>query len=101
EDDGNREAEGALDHRKDVLRETVLGDAADELRPDAVADCKQEHQEDCRLEGLRDRDPDLPDKNAGQEGGGDRSETDAFEGELAEVVPEREREEDRDLRVLL
>ena len=98
--DGDQQAEHALDHREDRLRQAVLGDAADELRPDAVADGEQEHQEDGRLEGLRDRDPDLSDQDAGEQRGGDRPEADALEGELAEVVPDGEREKDRDLRVL-
>ena len=89
-----------MDRREDRLRQAILGDAAHELRPDAVADGEQEHEERKRLEGLRDGDPDLPDQDAGQQGGGDRPQADTLERELAEVVPEAEREEDRDLGVL-
>ena len=95
------QAEHALHHREDRLRQAVLGDAAHELRPDAVADREQEHEERKRLERLVDRDPDLPDHDAGDQSGGHRSEADALVGELAEVVAEAEREKDRDLRVLL
>ena len=41
--DGDHQAEHALDHREERLRQAVLGDAAHELRPDAVADGEQEH----------------------------------------------------------
>ena len=98
--DGDDQAERALDHREERLRQAVLGDAADELRPDAVADREQEHQEDRRLEGLVDGDPDLPDDDTGQQRRRDRPEADALEGELAEVVADRQREKDGDLRVL-
>ena len=64
----------------------VVGDAADELRPDAVADREQEHEEHRRLERLRDGDPDLSDQDTGQERRRDRPQTDALEGELPEVV---------------
>ena len=97
--DGHHQAEQALDHREECLRQAVLGDTAHELRPDAVAHGEQEHEEHGRLERLRDRDPDLTDDDAGQQGGGDRPQPDASEGELAEVVPEGEREEDRDLGI--
>ena len=97
--DGGNQAEHALDHREERLRHAVLGDAAHELRPDAVADGEQEHEERKRLERLVDRDADLPNHHAGDQGGGHRSQADALVGELAEVVAESEREKDRDLRV--
>jgi hypothetical protein len=50
---------------------------------------------------LVDRDPDLPDYDGGDQGGGHRSEPDPLEGELAEVVTDGEREKNRDLRVSL
>jgi hypothetical protein len=42
----------------------------------------------------------MPDDDRGEKRGGHRPQADALEGERAEVVPEGEREEDRDLRVL-
>jgi hypothetical protein len=71
-----------LDRREERLRHAVPGDAAHELRPDGVADGEQEHQEDRRLERLRDGDPDLPDQDAGQERRGDRSQADALDVNL-------------------
>ena len=52
-DDGNREAEHGDDDGEDRLRSTVLGDAAHELRSDAITDGKQEEQ-DHGLEGVLD-----------------------------------------------
>ena len=78
----------------------ILGDTADKLRPDGVADGEEKHQEDGRLEGLRDRDPNLADQDTGQQGRRDRSQANAFVGELAKVIPDAKREEDGDLRVL-
>jgi len=44
---------------------------ADELRPDAVPNSEQKHEEDCRFERLRDRDTHLSDDDAGQQCGSD------------------------------
>ena len=99
--DRDQEAEQALDGREERLRHAVSGDAPHELRPDGVADREQEHQEDRRLQRLRDGDPDLSDQDTGQQRGGDRPQADALEGELAKVVADGKREKDRDLRVLL
>src|SRR4029077_2832951 len=96
----SQQTEHALDHREERLRQSILGHAADELRANGVADGEQEHQEHGRLQWLRNGDPDLSDHDRGQQGGRDRSQTDALKGELPEVVPEGEREKDRDLRVL-
>ena len=98
--DRDDQAEHALDGREERLRQSILRYAAHELRSDAVADGEEEHEEDRRLEGLRDGDPDLSDQDPGQQRRGDRPQADAPELELAEVEPDREREEDRDLRVL-
>src|SRR5262249_61332293 len=85
--------------RKNRLRQAVLGDAADELRPDAVADGEQEDQEEGRLDVWRDRDAELPDHDGGQQGGGNRTQADAAERELAHVVSDTEGEEERDLGI--
>src|SRR4029079_15234969 len=97
----DQEAEQALNGREERLRYAVPPDAANELRPHAVTDGEQEHQEHSRLERLVDRDPDLSDQDAGQEGRSERSQADALEGELAKVVADGKCEEDRDLRALL
>jgi hypothetical protein len=76
--DGGQQAEHALDRRECRLRQTILRDAADELRSDRVADGEQEHQEDGRLQGLGDRDPDLADQDTGEQRGGHRSKSDAL-----------------------
>src|SRR5207248_11606659 len=93
------QAEHALHYREDRLRQAAARNPAHELRPDAVADGEQEHEERKRLERLVDRDADLPNHNGGDKGGGDRSEPDPLEGELAEVVTDGEREKNRDFRV--
>ena len=93
------QAEYALHHREDRLRQAAAGNPAHELRPDGVADGEQEHEERKRLERLVDRDPDLPDHDGGDQGGGHRPEADPLVGELAEVVTEGEREKNRDFRV--
>jgi hypothetical protein len=72
----------------------------DELRADSVADCKEKHEKDSGFEGLRDGDTELSDENAGQQGGGDRSQAYSFERKFAKIVPDGERKKDRDLRVL-
>jgi hypothetical protein len=97
----NQEAQQALDGREERLRHAIPGDAPHELRADGVADGEQEHEEHRRLERLGDGDPDLPDQHAGQERRGDRPQADALEREPAEVIADAEREEDRDLGVLL
>src|SRR5439155_19672245 len=81
------------------LRQAAGGNPAHELRPDGVADGEQEHEERKRLERLVHRDPDLPDHDGGDHGGGHRPEADSLVGELAEVVTEGEREKNRDFRV--
>jgi hypothetical protein len=53
------------------------------------------------LERLVDRDADLPDHHRGNQGGGHGAEADPLVGEFAEVVPEAEREKNRDFGVLL
>src|SRR6185436_15644345 len=61
---------------------------------------EQEHEEDRRLERLRDGDPNLSDQYACQQGGGDCAEADALESELAKEVADGQREKDRQFRVL-
>jgi hypothetical protein len=46
---------------EDRLRQTVLGNASNELRPDGIPNREQEHQKRKRFQRLRDRDPDLTD----------------------------------------
>ena len=52
------------------------------------------------MTGCGDRDADLPDDDRREQGRCHRPETDPLEGEAPEIVPEAEREEDRDLRIL-
>ena len=80
------QAEYALHHREDRLRQAAAGNSPHELRPNGVADGEQEHEERKRLEGLVDRDPDLADHDGGDQSGGYRPEADPLVGELAEVV---------------
>jgi hypothetical protein len=68
--------------------------------PTGIADGEQEHQEDGRLQRLRDRDSDLPDQDTGEQRGRHRSKADALERELAEVIAQTKRQEYRDLGVL-
>src|SRR5439155_2484184 len=60
---------------------------------------RQEYEEEGRVCMRGDGDPVLYDHDGGEQGRGDRPQTDAAEGELADVVPDAEREEDRDFRV--
>ena len=96
---GGSEAEEADHHGKQRLRKSVLRDAAHELRSNAVADGEQEHQEEDRLERTADRDPKLADDHRRDQRRGDRSKTKALVGEGAEVIPERQGQEDGDLRI--
>jgi hypothetical protein len=98
--DGRPQTEHADDDREDRLRQTVLGDTADELRSDAVADRKEEHEEEDRFDVRRDGDADLADQDGGQQRGGDRAQANTADAECADVVADTEREEDRDLRIL-
>ena len=94
---GDRDAATRLnthcDGREERLRQAIPGDAAHELRSDAVADGEQEHQEDRRLERLGDGDAELADQHARQQRRGDGSEADALERELAEVVADAQASE--------
>ena len=69
------------------------------MRSDAVADGEQEHQEEERLERTADRDLELSDDHRGDQGRGHRSEAKTFVGEGAEVIPERQGQEDGDFRI--
>jgi hypothetical protein len=46
---GGEQRREALQDREHDLRDTIAFQAAEELRPDAVADGKQEHQEEHRF----------------------------------------------------
>ena len=88
------------DHsRKQRLRNSILGDAADELRSNPVADGEQEHQEEGRLERTRNRDPELADDHRGNQRRGHRAKTEAFVGERAEIISESQGQEDRNLGI--
>ena len=78
----------------------ILGDTADELRPNGVAHGKEKHEEDRGLQRRRDGDTNLSDENAGQESGGNRPQTNSLERELPEVISKGKSKEDGDLRVL-
>ena len=96
---GGPQAEQADHHGKQRLRKSVLRDAAHELWSNAVADREQEHQEEDRLERTAYRDSKLADDHRCNQRRGHRSQTKTFVGEGAEVVPERQRQEDGDLRI--
>src|SRR4029077_14093148 len=92
--------EHALDRREQRLRNAILGDAAHELRPNRITDGEQKHEKDCRLQRLRDGDPNLSDQNTGEQGGGDRAQADTLERETSKVVSEAKGQENCNLRVL-
>src|SRR5262249_53521881 len=63
-----------------------------------VADGEQKHQEEDRLERSRDCDPDLADDDRADQRRGHGSEAQALVTEGAEVISERQRQEDGDFR---
>ena len=98
-DVGGKQAEHADDRGEQRLRNAVLRDAAHELRTHPVTDGEQEHEEERRLERRRNRNSELPDDHRGDERRGHRAKAEAFVGEGAEVIPESEGQEDRDLGI--
>src|SRR6185436_15817779 len=99
DNDGNSQAQRALDGRKDGLRQTVFGDATHELRADGVADGEQEHEKRKRLERLRNGDSDLPDENAREQRGCDCPQADTLECELSKIISEAERQKNGYFRI--
>ena len=82
------------------LRQTILGDATHELRPDRVADRKQEHEEEERLQRPRDRDAELADDHCRDQRRSHCAKAKPFIGKRPEVVPEGQGNEDGDLGIL-
>jgi len=76
-DIGGAEAERANQHREQRLRYSVLRDAPDELRSNAIADGEKEHQEKRRFQRPRNRNANLADDHGGNERRGDRAKAQA------------------------
>src|SRR5262249_52640068 len=72
----------------------------EELRPDLVAGREQEEVEEHGLDDARDLDAELTNQDAGEEGAHHRPETEAPDLQLADEKAERQREEDRQLRIV-
>jgi len=75
-------------------------EAAEELRSDGVPDREEEQQEEDGLHAGRDDDPDLSHGDSGDEDAGHRADREAADPERADPVTERQRQEDRELRML-
>ena len=98
-DHRSREAKKAGNNREHELAGSILGDATDELRTDAVADREQEHQEEHRLDVRRDRDAELADRHRRKQRRSHCTEAKAPVTKSAEVVADGERQEQRDFGV--
>ena len=95
--------EQARDAEDDCQRELGHGIALqgpEELRADLVARREQEEVEEDRLDQRRDLDVELPDQHAGQQTADDDPEAEAAELDPTDQEAERDRQEDRELRVL-
>ena len=96
---GGSQREQAHDHCEQCLRHAVCCDAAHELRPDPVADGKQEDQEEYGLDVCGDGDVELSDDDRGDQGGGHDAQAEPLPALAAHVIANGQRHEDGDLRI--
>ena len=81
------------------LGQRAAPQAAEELRADAIADRKQEHQEEHGAHGSGHRYADLADQEPGDERPQHGADLEAADADLAEDVADREREKQRELHM--
>jgi len=99
-DPGRSEAQHADDDGEKDLRQTVALQPAEKLRPDAIAERKQEHQEEHRLHVRRDVDVHLSHQHAHEQRAGDCPQAEVAEFDAADPISHAERKENGEFRVM-